>query len=285
MKALRDMAVVLAVAAGCATTAPPGELVAARSAYDQAARGPAGQLDPADLHTAKETLGVAEQSFADNGDTQETKDVAYAAERRAEIAAARADAMQSLRQRDAVLAQMNANQTAQVQVTSAALGRANQQLASQQQALDAEKQRAAEADQRAAQAAADLARIATVKQEARGMVITLSGSVLFASGKADVLPAAQSKLDDVANALTKQDPGSRIVVQGYTDSRGSDALNQDLSQRRAETVRAYLVSHGVPSDRITAQGMGPSNPIADNASPEGRANNRRVEIVVQPASP
>jgi outer membrane protein OmpA-like peptidoglycan-associated protein len=285
MKPLRGMAVLLFAATGCATTAPPHELVAARSAYDQAAQGPAGQLTPADLHTAKETLDAAEQSFVQNGGTQETKDIAYAAERRAEIAAARADAAQSLHQRDAVLAQMNANQTAQVQLTSAALGRANQQLASRQQALDAERQRATDAEQRAAQAAADLARIATVKQEARGMVITLSGSVLFASAKSDVLPAAQSKLDDVANALMKQDPESKILVQGYTDSRGSDALNQELSQARAENVRAYLVSHGVPSDRITAQGMGPSNPIADNASPEGRANNRRVEIVVQPARP
>jgi len=117
------------------------------------------------------------------------------------------------------------------------------------------------------------------------MVITLSGSVLFASNKADVLPAAHAKLDDVANALAKQDPESKIVVQGYTDSRGSDALNQDLSQRRAETVRAYLVSRGVASDRITAQGMGAANPIADNGSAEGRADNRRVEIVVQNAQP
>jgi len=285
MKPLRDLAFLLAVASGCATTAPPQELVAALTAYDHASKGPAGQLDPADLHTAKETLAAAEQSFSDNGDTQDMKDLAYTAERRAQIAAARADAVQALRQRDAVIAQMNASQTAHVQLTSGQLARANQELAAQQQALATAKQRAADADQRAAQAAADLARIATVKQEPRGMVITLSGSVLFASNKADVLPAAHAKLDDVANALGKQDPDSKIVVQGYTDSRGSDSLNQDLSQRRAETVRAYLVSHGVASDRITAQGMGAANPIADNASAEGRADNRRVEIVVQNAQP
>jgi outer membrane protein OmpA-like peptidoglycan-associated protein len=117
------------------------------------------------------------------------------------------------------------------------------------------------------------------------MVITLSGSVLFASNKADMLPAGRAKLDDVANALTKDAPTGKIVVDGYTDSRGSDALNQDLSQRRAETVRAYLVARGVPTDRITAQGMGAADPIADNASAEGRADNRRVELVVQPSAP
>ncbi len=74
-----------------------------------------------------------------------------------------------------------------------------------------------------------------------------------------------------------------MVVEGHADSQGAAAHNQDLSQRRAESVRGYLVSHGITSNRVTAQGFGVTRPIADNASPEGRANNRRVEIVVQPA--
>ena len=73
-----------------------------------------------------------------------------------------------------------------------------------------------------------------------------------------------------------------MVVEGHTDSQGADAMNQELSQKRAESVRTYLVSRGIAADRITAQGFGPSRPIADNTSPEGRANNRRVEIVVKP---
>src|SRR4029077_19750617 len=113
---------------------------------DQAAHGPAGQLDPADLHTARETLNAAERAFEDDAKSQETKDIAYVAARRAEIATARAEAVQSLRQRDAVIAGMNANQAAQVQITSAELGRANQQLTTQRQALDAEKQRSADAE-------------------------------------------------------------------------------------------------------------------------------------------
>ena len=117
------------------------------------------------------------------------------------------------------------------------------------------------------------------------MVITLSGSVLFQSAKSDLLPGAQVKLNDVAAALTKEDPDSKMIVEGHTDSQGAASFNQDLSQHRADSVRTYLISRGISSDRITAQGLGAGRPIADNASPEGRANNRRVEIVVQPKTP
>jgi outer membrane protein OmpA-like peptidoglycan-associated protein len=112
------------------------------------------------------------------------------------------------------------------------------------------------------------------------MVLTLSGSVLFASAKSDVLPDAMGKLDEVAKVLSQEDPTANIVVEGYTDSQGGASYNQELSQRRADSVRSYLTSHGVASDRISAKGFGLTSPIADNTSPEGRANNRRVEIVV-----
>jgi outer membrane protein OmpA-like peptidoglycan-associated protein len=270
--------------AGCATAGVPQDLITARSAYDRASHGPTAQLDPADLHSAKETLDSAEKSFVDNGDTQDTRDAAYTADRRIQIAESRARTILADQAKSKVVADMNANQTATLRTTSAALGRANQQVASQGLQIQDERQRREAADKRAAQAAADLARIASVKQEARGMVITLSGSVLFASAKSDLLPDAQVKLNDVAKALGEQDPDAKMVVQGYTDSQGSLSFNQDLSQRRAESVRGYLVSHGIASDRVTAQGLGPTVPIADNASAEGRANNRRVEIVVQPSA-
>lgn len=74
----------------------------------------------------------------------------------------------------------------------------------------------------------------------------------------------------------------KIVVEGHTDSQGSDSSNQALSERRAQAVVSFLVSRGVSAEQIRAQGLGESRPIADNNSPEGRANNRRVEIVIQP---
>lgn len=169
----------------------------------------------------------------------------------------------------------------QAKSTASALSAANQQLAVQGQELQSERLQLREADKRAARAAADLARIASVKQESRGMVITLSGGVLFASAKADLLPAAQAKLSEVADVLTRQDPDSKIRVEGYTDSQGAASFNQDLSQRRADAVRDYLSAHGIARDRITSEGYGPAKPVADNGSAEGRADNRRVEIVVE----
>ncbi len=116
------------------------------------------------------------------------------------------------------------------------------------------------------------------------MVITLSGGVLFTSGKADLLPTAELKLQEVAEALIKEDPDAKIVVEGHTDSQGGERYNKDLSERRARSVRDYLVSRGIASDRVTSQGFGYSRSVADNKSQEGRANNRRVEIVVLPSA-
>lgn len=275
--------VLLVAASGCASTLSP-ELASARAAYARAANGPTASINAADLHTAKTNLDTAEKSFESDGDSQKTRDLAYTAERTVETAESRARTMQSVKAKADGLAQTQATQSAQVQSTSAQLGQANQKLASQGQQLANETQRRQDAEKRAAQAAADLAKFATVKQEPRGMVITLSGSVLFGSARWDLLPQAQAKLTEVATALTKEDPDSKMVVEGHTDSQGTAASNQELSQKRAESVRTFLVSRGIAADRITAQGFGPTRSIADNKSPEGRANNRRVEIVVQPST-
>jgi outer membrane protein OmpA-like peptidoglycan-associated protein len=292
VKILRILPVVLfAGAAGCAASVPPQELVNARTVYDRASHGPTAQLDPTDLHTAKESLDAAEASFVENGDTQNTRDLGYTAGRRIETAESLARGITAGAQKDQTVAQMHANTEAQVQTSNAQLGRANQALASQgaeiatQGAqLQSEVQRRQAAELHAAQAAAALAKISAlqVKTEVRGIVITLSGSVLFTSAKWDLLPSAQAKLNEVADALLKQDPESKIVVEGHTDSQGSAASNQELSQKRAQAVRDYLVTRGIAADRVTSQGFGPTRAIGDNASAEGRANNRRVEIVVQP---
>jgi outer membrane protein OmpA-like peptidoglycan-associated protein len=277
---------------GCATTRPPQDLVTARNAYDVASRGPAPKLNPADMHAAKEQLDLAEQSFQADGDTQHTRDQAYLAARKTELAVVVARTKQAQQGEAGVVDAMHDNQAQAVAHTAAELARAKSQITAQSvafvaqnAALQDEKARREEAEKRAAQAAADLAKFATVKQEARGMVITLSGSVLFTSAKWDLSPGAQLKLNDVANALTQQDPVSKMVVEGHTDSQGSASYNQDLSQHRAQAVRDYLVTRGIASDRISAQGFGPTRSIGDNSTTEGRANNRRVEIVVQAPTP
>jgi outer membrane protein OmpA-like peptidoglycan-associated protein len=294
MKTILNVSLLFALAgiAGCAAALPPADLVTARATYIRASHGPAAELDPADVHTAGESLALAETAFERDGDSQNTRDLAYIADRRAQIAEARGGTIGANAQQQQILGNMHAAETAQLATTSGQLGQAKVALAmqgqamlSQEQALAVERQRRDEADKRAAKAAADLAAFASVKQETRGMVITLSGAVLFASGKSDLMAGAQAKLTEVADALTKQDPESKILVEGYTDSQGGASYNQDLSQRRAQSVRDYLVTRGMASDRVTAEGFGLTNPIADNASPEGRANNRRVEIVVQPKRP
>jgi outer membrane protein OmpA-like peptidoglycan-associated protein len=276
------LAAILTTAA-CSATMPPNELVTARNNYTRAAAGPAVQLAPADLDNAKKALDQAEHSFKEEGDTAETKDISYAAARSAEIAESRARAMQANQVKDQTNAATAANAANQAVLTSAELAKAKGLLATQGAALATEKERREDAERRAAQAAADLAKFASVKQDpVRGMVITLSGGVLFETGKFVLLATAQTKLNDVADALTKHDKDSTMVVEGHTDSVGTDGDNQALSQKRADSVRTYLVSRGIAADRITAQGVGEGRPIADNANAEGRANNRRVEIVVKP---
>jgi outer membrane protein OmpA-like peptidoglycan-associated protein len=112
----------------------------------------------------------------------------------------------------------------------------------------------------------------------------LPGNVLFASGKAMLLPGAQSSLGQVADAL-KDQPNTTITVEGHTDSTGSDVTNMELSKARAESVGNYLVSRGVPKEQVTTVGLGPSRPVTGNETPEGRANNRRVEIIVKQTEP
>ncbi len=281
----------LAGLGACAASVPPQDLVSARSAYARANNdGHTGQTNPSDLDSARKQLEIAEASFEENGDTQGTRDQSYLALRKTEFAEVIARTRRSDATTEATVDAMHADEKKTVASTAAALNRSKTEIAAQDNALAAgkvalsdEKAKREDAEKRAAQAMADLAKIASVKQEARGMVITLSGSVLFASAKSDLLPAAQVKLNDVANALIKEDPLSKIVVEGHTDSQGGVPYNQDLSQRRAQAVRDYLVSRGIAGDRVTSQGFGPSRSIADNNSPEGRANNRRVEIVVQPS--
>lgn len=270
----------------------PRELVDARTAYDRAAHGPSKKYTPAELHVAHESLVKAEKAFADKGDTIVVRDQAYIAQRKSELAEAAARLEMSLRgiavadhEKDVLVAEGAAKTRSELAATKQALSSQKAATAATDKELADERTRRAEAEQRAARASADLARLASVKQETRGTVITLSGSVLFASNKYTLLPAAQAKLGQVAEALLQGDPGDTFVVEGHTDSQGKPATNQELSVNRANAVRQELIAHGIAADRITAEGHGADRSIADNKSAEGRANNRRVEIVVKAGAP
>ena len=116
------------------------------------------------------------------------------------------------------------------------------------------------------------------KQTERGLVVTL-GDVLFEVDRAAIKPGATRALDQLAAALSK-DPDASITIEGHTDSTGSREHNLDLSTRRMESVRAYLVTHGVDPAKINGRGLGPDYPVASNATESGRQQNRRVEVIV-----
>jgi OOP family OmpA-OmpF porin len=121
---------------------------------------------------------------------------------------------------------------------------------------------------------------ASVKPEpVQSEVITLSdaGDVLFAFNQSELTPAAQSKLDSLMPKLQSADVVS-VKVIGHTDSVGSDTYNQALSERRASSVATYLLSQGLAPNKLTSEGKGQSQPVADNETEEGRAKNRRVEL-------
>lgn len=154
------------------------------------------------------------------------------------------------------------------------------ELEAERQAREEERRAREEAEARAKEALSSLEQFAQVKEEARGTVITLPGSLLFASGKSTLGGDAMRRLDQVAEAL-KQAEGQRLRIEGHSDAQGADDFNQQLSYLRAIAVRDYLVSRGVESNRVEAVGFGEARPIANNLSAEGRATNRRVEIVVE----
>jgi outer membrane protein OmpA-like peptidoglycan-associated protein len=264
---------------GCAASQAPKELVDARAAYTQAETGYAKDLSPAALHEARVSLDTAEKSFTSDGDSPVTRDEAYIATRKAQLADSDGQTQHFQRELQAAKEHAGQAQAKQMQTTQAELVKTREQLEQEKNAHAMAEQKSNEALERLAAANA-----ANIKHEDRGTVITLSGNVLFASGKSALLPGAQNGLDQVAEALKAQDD-TKLLVEGHTDSKGNDASNQALSQARAEAVQSYLITRGIASDRISSAGLGSSRPVADNASAEGRANNRRVEIVVKPGEP
>jgi outer membrane protein OmpA-like peptidoglycan-associated protein len=270
----------------CAATLPK-ELSNAREAYRQASTGPAAKVAPAELHVAGQALAKAEKSFVDNRDGYQTRDLAYVAQRKSQMAEATASIIleqkkQSQSKSDYQTAQgeIIAGKKQDLSDAHSALAESQRSGAMTAEKLATEQEARLAAEKRAADAMEALARLAAVKEEARGMVITLSGSVLFGSNQATLLPAARSRLDQVAEVLMTTHE-RHLVVEGHTDSQGSDSFNLDLSQRRADAVRSYLVQRGYHGDLIRANGIGEGRPVADNGNAEGRANNRRVEIVIE----
>ena len=215
---------------------------------------------------------------------------AAAAERaRAEAEAAKAQANAANQQA------ANANQQVAAANQQAATATQQAQLEAQQRAKAEQDDAAAQAERDKAQrelnaaqaerdkAMAEMRRLGEVAEHAdKSLVLTIGSEVMFRSRQASLLPHAKVKLDQLAEALLQLGSDQQFVIEGHTDSRGSAAYNRRLSRLRALAVRSYLISRGVDPGRIRAEGRGEDEPVADNTDAEGRANNRRVEIIVTP---
>jgi len=159
----------------------------------------------------------------------------------------------------------------------------DQEMAETQQQIDQQKQEIA----RNQQLIEELKKKNLEARETeRGVVVNLP-DVLFQFGKADLTGDARAKVRSIGEVLNTQAQGRRVSVEGHTDSIGSDAYNQRLSEHRAESVASALESDGVSAQRVTAKGYGKRYPVAPNNNPDGadnpagRAKNRRVEVVIE----
>jgi outer membrane protein OmpA-like peptidoglycan-associated protein len=120
---------------------------------------------------------------------------------------------------------------------------------------------------------------AEVERVGEGIKITFDSGLLFAVNQSDLSAEARNNLNNLSETLNKYED-TNILIEGHTDATGPDDLNQRLSNERAQSVRQHLTANGVAANRISTEGYGPEQPVADNDSPEGRAQNRRVEVAI-----
>jgi len=256
------------VGAGCAGQRP-ASLERAQSSLTQAQQNPAvAQYASAQLSEAQATLTEAERAWDTENDREETSHLAYLTEQKAGIAVAvaqqkaaedeaqrlsaqREDIRVSARTREADLAHAQAEAATDQAVAATARSKALEQELAALKASDTE----------------------------RGLVMTLQEGVLFEYDKAELKSGAMRSLEPLITFL-REHPDRTLLIEGHTDSTGSDAYNSDLSQRRAEAVRDFLASNGISADRIVARGYGESYPVTTNTTEAGRQQNRRVEVVI-----
>ena len=289
----RTLAALLIFVAACAPAVKPVALRDAEAIYTLLIANGAERRVEGPVIRTREAIKQANDAFTTRRDTRYQEGLANVARRYAlaaeaenqrVIAEQQADSLQKARlQRLVTLSEaqraemMRAQQLSQSEIDSL---RARNMLVSQQ--ADSLRRVAEAANARLNEALTQLrslvSEITNLRETSRGLVISLS-DILFETGKSQMKPGAQSNVGQIA-AILNQYPDFKISVEGHTDSRGSDALNNRLSNERAASVRNALVAGGVDAARITSSGFGKTQPVADNATAEGRQQNRRVEVIV-----
>lgn len=291
MKVLISLTSLLMLAlAGCATS--PERVALLETAEDEVRRvqqmEDAREIAGSEIASAENALATAREIHEDGGDVEDVRYHARLAQRHAEIAAARISTRHtqqaiedSERMRTQLLLQareLEAQRNERLAERRAAEATMQRQRAEEAMDMAEEQRRRARA---AVQTAEELSReLEDVKAEQtnRGLVLTLS-DVLFDTAEADLKSGAANAIDQVAGLLGDY-PERNLRIEGHTDSRGSDAYNEKLSERRAEAVEEALLRRGISPDRLQTVGLGEEYPVATNDTAAGRQQNRRVEIII-----
>jgi outer membrane protein OmpA-like peptidoglycan-associated protein len=273
MKKLLLVGAVTAAIAACATAPQRSEQVEqARAEIQTLTQDPlAQQAAGKDLEAARKSMQDAEMALQQKQPPAVVDHYAYLAKRHAEAGEARVSEAHS--RQEVARAEGDRNK---ILMDS----RSRETMNAQSQA-DAAKNQAAAAQAQLANAQQQLADL-QAKQTDRGVVVTL-GDVLFDTGQATLKPGADLAVNRLATYLSSN-PQTKVLIEGHTDSRGSEDYNVGLSERRARAVSTALESHGIAADQIQTLGRGKAYPVASNDTPEGRQQNRRVEIVFSDAS-
>jgi outer membrane protein OmpA-like peptidoglycan-associated protein len=258
------VAVLCAACASAPKTYP--ELDTARAMVPQVESSPRAGVAASQVADARKSLDRANRMAESGGKPEDINFEAAVATKNAQIANEKILTAQAKEEIDKGEAQRQA-------VLLQAREREGQMRAQQAQ-MSAEE--AELAKQRAAGLEKELSDLKG-KQTDRGLVITL-GDVLFDTGKATLKPGAYTTVDKLASAL-KDNPERKVMIEGHTDSVGSDEYNMELSQRRAQAVQSALLERGVNSGQVSAYGKGETFPVASNDNAAGRQQNRRVELV------
>jgi outer membrane protein OmpA-like peptidoglycan-associated protein len=279
--------IAVAIISGCSSVPKKNaSLEEAHSSYNSARNDPqVTNLAPLELKEAGDSLDQADQALSKGQGDAQVNHLAYIASQQVAIAE------ETAKRKTAELAVTEASaQRGQVRLEArtAEADAANQQAAQQAAiAQETAAQQAAALAAAGASAERDQALIAqqekqlkelNAKKTARGMVITL-GDVLFSTNKAQLSSGGTRNVQKLADFL-KQFEQRKVLIEGYTDSTGSNDYNQMLSVRRADAVRTALIDMGISSDRISTRGYGEAFPVASNKTAAGRQQNRRVEIIL-----
>jgi len=273
MKKLLIVGAVTAAVAACASPPQRSEQVEqARAEIQTLSQDPlAESAAGGDLAAARKAMQNAETALQQKQPPAVVDHYAYLAKRHAEAGEARAAEAHS--RQEVAKANDERNQIV--------MQARNRDAANAQAAAESARNQAASAQAQLASAQQQLADM-QARQTDRGVVVTL-GDVLFDTGKSTLKPGAMSAINRLATFLS-QNPNTKVLVEGHTDSVGSDDYNIGLSERRARAVATEVQSRGIADSQIQTLGRGKDMPVATNDTPAGRQQNRRVEIVFSDAS-